>query len=182
MSSSSASLACSLFVALAFAWAGLAKIGAPERWRKDLTAYRLGRPFRGLGWLVLPWLELLVPVGTVVGHARLSAGLALVLLATFSVTIVRARILGGSDQLACGCFGGHATRDYRLLLLRNVSLAAPAAYVLAAPRGPLGDRFLGPAQPHAPLLVGALTVLAAAWILWQLRSRLRRRVAARPPV
>jgi uncharacterized protein YjeT (DUF2065 family) len=179
MSSSSVSLICSLIVALAFAWAGLAKIGAPERWRKDLTAYRLARPFRGLGWLVLPWLELLVPVGAVAGHARLSAGFALVLLAAFSATILRARILGGSNQLACGCFGGHATRDYRLLLLRNGALAAPAAYVVAAgsPQG-----LLSPAPPHAWLLLGAVALVAGAWILWQLRSRLRRRVAARRPV
>jgi hypothetical protein len=179
MSSSSVSLVCSLIVALAFAWAGLAKIGAPERWRKDLTAYRLGRPFRGLGWLVLPWLELLVPVVAVAGHARLSAGLALVLLVAFSATILRARILGGSNQLACGCFGGHATRDYRLLLVRNAALAAPAAYVVAAgsPQG-----LLSLAPPHPWLLLGGLGLVAGAWILWQLRSRLRRRVAVRPPV
>jgi hypothetical protein len=179
MSSSSVSLVCSLFVALAFAWAGLAKIGAPESWRKDLTAYRLGRPFRGLGWLVLPWLELLVPLGPITGHARLSAGLALVLLATFSGTILRARTLGGSNQLACGCFGGHATRDYRLLLLRNAALAAPAAYVVVAgsPQG-----LPSPAASHAWLLLGALGLVACAWILWQVRSRLRRRMAVRPPV
>lgn len=173
------SLVCTLIVALVFAWAGVAKIGAPERWRKDLTAYRLGRPFRGLGWLVLPWLELLVPVGAVAGHARLSAGLALALLATFSATILRARILGGSNQLACGCFGGHATRDYRLLLLRNTALAAPAAYVVAA-GGPQG--LVSPAPLHALLLLGALGVVAGAWIVWQVRSRLRQRVAARSPL
>jgi hypothetical protein len=179
MSSSSIPLVCTLIVSLAFAWAGLAKIGAPERWRKDLTAYRLGRPFRGLGWLVLPWLELLVPVVAVAGHARLSAGLALVLLAAFSATILRARIVGGSNQLTCGCFGGRATRDYRLLLLRNAALAAPAAYVVAAgsPQG-----LLSPASPYAWLLLGALGLVAGAWILWQLRSRVRRRVAARTPM
>jgi hypothetical protein len=182
MSSLSALLVCSLFLALVFAWAALAKIAAPDRWRKDLTAYRLGRPFRALGWLLLPWLELLVTLTAVAGALRVSAGLALVLLVTFSATILRARIVAGSDQLACGCFGGHATRDYRLLLLRNAVLAAPAVYVIVARPGPLGDPFLGSAQPQAPLLFGALVVVAAAWILWQVRSRLRQRVAARPPV
>jgi hypothetical protein len=177
--SSSVPLIFTIFLGVAFAWAGLAKIGAPERWRKDLTAYRLGRPFRGLGWLVLPWLELFVPVGAVTGHARLSAGVALVLLAIFSATILRARILGDSNRLACGCFGGHATQDYRLLLLRNAALAAPAAYVGAAGSS---QWLLLVAPPHAWLPLGALGLVAGAWILWQLRSRLRRRVAVRPPV
>jgi hypothetical protein len=181
MSSLSAPLVCAFVLAVVFAWAGLAKIIAPRRWRRDLDAYRLSRPFRGGGWLVLPWLELLVTAATLTGYAKLSAGLALILLATFSATILRARILGGSDRLACGCFGGHTTRDYRVLLLRNAALAALAVYVLAAPPEPEGLRVLGPVQPLVPLALTALAVVAAGWILWQVRARFRNGVAAGPP-
>jgi uncharacterized membrane protein YphA (DoxX/SURF4 family) len=166
-----------VLLALVFAWAGLTKVFSPNRWRKDLQAYRLSRPLRALGVLLVPWLELLVTVTAVAGRARWAAGIALALLLAFSVAIVRARILVGSNQLACGCFGGHATRDYRLLLLRNGLLAGPAVYVVASgaprPYGPL----LGPAVAHPAVLLVGLVLVAAVWILWRVMVHLRRREA-----
>jgi uncharacterized membrane protein YphA (DoxX/SURF4 family) len=174
--SSTVALAFSLLLALVFAWAGATKVFAPERWRKDLQAYRLSRPLRALGLLVVPWLELLVTVAALGGQARWAGALALALLLAFSLTIVRARILVGSNQLACGCFGGHATRDYRLLLLRNASLGAVAAYVAGGVPLPM-EPLLGPVGAHAGVVMWVLALVAGGWILWQIGLHLRRREA-----
>jgi uncharacterized membrane protein YphA (DoxX/SURF4 family) len=150
-----------------FAWAGVVKLRDPDRWRKDLLVYRLGRPLRAAGWLLLPWLEVAVPIAVLVGRSRLAAALAAGLVFAFSVAIVRARILVGSNQLACGCFGGHATRDYRILLLRNVLLAGLAVFVLARPTPGVSIVSGLPAG----LVLGAVGVIAAVWMLLQIRLR-----------
>jgi hypothetical protein len=170
----SVALALALVLAAVFAWAGATKVTSPERWRKDLQAYRLGRALRGAGLLLVPWLELLVAVAAVAGHPRWGSGLAVGLLVAFSAAIVRARILVGSNQLACGCFGGHATRDYRLLLLRNALVAGPAVYVVAG-GAPVAWRS---AATLAPFLYGGLAAAAAVWVGWQISRHLRRRSAS----
>lgn len=164
-----------LALATVFAWAGVVKVRDPDRWHRDLLVYGLGRVLRGAGWLIVPWLELIVPVAVLAGQPRMAAGLALGLVSVFSVAIIRARILVGSNQLACGCFGGNATRDYRLLLARNALLAAPAVFVLVNPPPALlggGTRLL-----VTGLLYGLLTLLAAGWMLRQMQLRLQRRAA-----
>jgi hypothetical protein len=168
-------LVLSAVLAVVFGWAGLIKVFAPGRWRKDLQAYRLPRPLRAFGLLLVPWLELLVPAAVVGGQAGVGAGLAVVLLLIFSAAIVRARILVGSNQLACGCFGGHATRDYRLLLLRNALLMGPAAYVLASGISLRSARVLAPVVSQAAVVFGGLAVAAAAWVLLQVGLHLRQR-------
>jgi Methylamine utilisation protein MauE len=160
-----------LVLAGLFAWAGLVKLRAPDRWRTDLLVYRLGRPLRAAGWLILPWLEVAVPGAVLVGRPRMAALLATGLVGVFSVAIVRARILVGSDQLACGCFGGHATRDYRVLLFRNFLLAVLAVFVLALAAPPI-PVVSGPA---AGLLLGAVGLVAIIWMVRQLLLRRDRR-------
>jgi hypothetical protein len=167
------SQAAALVLAGLFAWAGLVKLRDPDRWRKDLLVYRLGRPLRAAGWLILPWLEMALPAAVLVGRPRMAALLAAGLVGVFSVAIVRARILGGSDQLACGCFGGHATRDYRLLLLRNGLLAGLAVYVLAFPTPGISIR----SGLAAGLMIGAVGLIAAVWMVRQLLLRRDRREA-----
>ena len=85
---------------------------------------------RALGFVVVPWIEAFIALSLVTGREPLGAGLAVVLLSVFSVAIVRARLRQGTNRLRCGCFGGTASRDFRLLLLRNVALAAVALAVL----------------------------------------------------
>jgi hypothetical protein len=164
-------LAASLALAVVFAWAGVGKVVAPDRWRRDLQAYRLARPARAAGWLLVPWLELAVAVEIVAGWPRPAGGLALGLLAVFSAAIVRARIVVGSNQLACGCFGGHATRDYRVLLARNGALILLAAYVVAFPRA----HFARAGEGLPLVLAGTMAVAGAAWVWWQVRVRFRER-------
>jgi hypothetical protein len=110
--------------------------------------------------------------GSVAGAAALglapaAGAIALVLLAAFSAAIVRSRIRGGR-RIACGCFGGARSRDYRLLLARNVLLASAAAVAVRAPARPLA---LWPGVPQAGetlpavLAIGALVV--AVLTLWR---------------
>ena len=169
--------AAALVLAAVFAWAAVVKLLEPDRWRKDLLVYRLGRPLRAAGWLILPWLEVAVPAALLIGHPRMAALLAAGLMGVFSVAILRARILVGSDQLACGCFGGHATRDYRLLLLRNALLAGLAVYVLAFPVPGISIR----SGLASGLLLGVVGLIAAVWTFRQLRLRRAERSGVTDP-
>jgi protein-S-isoprenylcysteine O-methyltransferase Ste14 len=169
--------AAALVLAAVFAWAAVVKLLEPDRWRKDLLVYRLGRPLRAAGWLILPWLEVAVPAALLIGHPRMAALLAAGLMGVFSVAILRARILVGSDQLACGCFGGHATRDYRLLLIRNALLAGLAVYVLAFPAPGISIR----SGLASGLLLGVVGLIAAVWTFRQLRLRREERTRMADP-
>jgi Methylamine utilisation protein MauE len=165
----------SVILAAAFAWAGLMKILQAERWLSDLRNYRLPRPVRALGFLVLPWLEICVAALLIASAARVGALIALTLLVLFCLAILRARALSGNDRMGCGCFGSSTLRDFRVLLLRNAALGALAAVVLASGR----DRALGRSFPSdgSGALLALLTAaggLAAAWILWQVAARIRR--------
>jgi O-antigen ligase len=169
---SSLVLVSSLLLGAVFGWAGLTKVISPERWRKALYAYRLAPGPRAVGLLLVPWAELAVLVAAVSGRARWGAWLSLLLLAIFSGTIVRTRIILGTDQLECACFGPASGRDYRLLLLRNALLAAIAVVVVL--EGRIQDPILEPPAPVGGALVAALLVLAALWGTRQIRLRLQR--------
>jgi hypothetical protein len=151
-------------LALLFAWAGFMKAFMAERWRQDLRAYRLARVVRAIGFLATPWLEISIALLLLTSWREFGAVLALASLTTFSLTIVRARVLQGTNKLSCGCFGGSTARDYRTLLLRNLALGALCVVVLLmsagreAPLVPL--RFL-------PAIVGILMLLAIVWTIRQ---------------
>jgi uncharacterized membrane protein YphA (DoxX/SURF4 family) len=118
-----------LLLAVLFGWASLAKLVRLSQWRAALRAYRL--PHRGLIAPLTPVVEAVVPVLVVSGRSRAAVALALVLLAVFSLVLLRARAARG-NRLPCGCFGRATERDYRLMLLRNTGLGVLAAIVLAA--------------------------------------------------
>ena len=159
----------------AFAWSGSMKIFRSERWRQDLISYRLQRPLRAAGFLLLPWIELGIAGALVAGATRTGALLAICLLLIFCAAIIRARILLGTDKMGCGCFGGTRIRDYRLLLARNVVLMGLAAVVVLSPGGPSTARVLDLGGSSFLLwLISALALLAVAWVLWQASQRIRR--------
>jgi hypothetical protein len=165
----------SVLLAATFAWSGSMKIMRAERWRLDLVSYRLNRPFRAAGFLLLPWVEVGIAGALVAGAARTGAVLAIGLLGIFCVAIVRARLLLGTDKLGCGCFGGARIRDYRLLLARNVALAALAVVVVSFGRAPSAARGLELGGPGALLwLMSAVGLSAVAWVLWQASQRMHR--------
>jgi hypothetical protein len=165
----------SVLLAATFGWSGSMKILRAERWRLDLISYRLNRPLRAAGFLLLPWVEVGIAGALVTGAARTGAVLAIGLLGIFCVVIVRARLLLGTDKLGCGCFGGARIHDYRLLLARNVALAMLAAVVASSGGDPSAARGLDLGGPSALLwLMSALGLVAVAWVLWQASQRMRR--------
>jgi hypothetical protein len=165
----------SALLAATFAWSGSMKILRAERWRLDLVSYRLNRPLRAAGFLLLPWVEVGIAGALVAGAASAGGVLAIGLLGIFCAAIVRARLLLGTDKLGCGCFGGARIRDYRLLLARNVALAALAIVVVSFGRDPSAARGLDLGGPSALIwLMSALALLAIAWVVWQASQRMRR--------
>lgn len=165
----------SVLLAATFAWSGSMKIFRAERWRLDLVSYRLNRPLRAAAFLLLPWVEVGIAGALVAGAARTGAVLAIGLLGIFCAAIVRARLLLGTDKLGCGCFGGARIRDYRLLLARNVALAALAAVVVSSGGYPSAARGLDLGGPSALFwLMSVLGLTAVAWVLWQASQRIRR--------
>jgi hypothetical protein len=165
----------SVCLAGAFAWAGSMKVIRAERWRMDLVSYRMSRALRVAVFLVLPWVELGIAGALITGAARVAAVLAIGLLGVFCAAIVRTRLLLGTNELGCGCFGGARILDYRLMLARNVGLATLAALIVASGGGSSAARGLELGGPGALLaLLSALAVVAIAWVLWQASQRMHR--------
>ncbi len=151
-----------LVLALSFAWAALAKMLSWSRWRSTLSAYEFEGGFAGMLAIAVPAAEAMIPVLFLAAAAHTAAVLVLVLLAGFSLAVLRARRLRGT-RLACGCFGGSKERDYRVLLARNALLGVAAAVSLRAEHEVLGLRVLG-APSAGDLLPLALTVIGIAAI------------------
>jgi hypothetical protein len=120
-------------VAVAFAWSGTAKLLAPAVWRRALAAHELPPWLSRPASVAVPAVELTVAVAVIVGAPAVGAALALISSIAFSAVIVRTRLRTGRDRVACGCFGGSRSSDYRLLLARNALLIAAAAVGLGAP-------------------------------------------------
>ena len=160
-------------LAATFAWAGVAKTLHAERWRQDIRAYRLARPVRALAFFVLPWIEIGLALAAVGGRADIAAWVALALVASFSVAIARARLLQGTNKLSCGCFGGTAARDYRLLLLRNLALGSLAAWILLD-LDASGSWSLTPGSRDVlPALLIMLVIVATLWTARQAATIVR---------
>jgi hypothetical protein len=159
--------ACTAVLALAFGWSGAVKLASATRWRATVAAYDLTDGLEAVARTAVPPLELTVAVAAALGLAPAAGAIALVMLAAFSAALVRTRIRGGR-RVACGCFGGTRSRDYRLLLARNVLLASAAAVAARAPARPPA---LWPGVPQAGetlpvvLAIGALVV--AVLTLWR---------------
>ncbi|MCI0636841.1 MAG: hypothetical protein L0206_23440 [Actinobacteria bacterium] len=150
-------------LAVVFAVAGVAKLVRWRIWRRALSAYGLPKPVERLGAVGVPIAELVAPVLVVLGlHS--TAGLAsLVLMESFSVAIVLARMRAGR-WLECGCFGRTATRDYRVLLVRNTALAAVA---MVAWRVGADTPVAEPGMPSGSDLIPAgLAVAGVALAVW----------------
>jgi methylamine utilization protein MauE len=154
-------------VALAFAWAALAKLADRARWQRTLERYGLSQPARrAAGWGV-PAAELSI-AGLALISPAVAAALALATLATFSALLLARR--GGQKRVPCGCFGGGGERDYRILLARNACLGALAGLLLTGD----GSRPLD--GLHAPTggEVGAAALLISGVVLavWTAREAL----------
>jgi hypothetical protein len=136
-------------LAATFAWAALTKAVRFTTWLQELRGYRL--PGTEVLAVAVPLAELSVPGLVIAGSGTTGAVLSVLLLASFSVAILRARRFHG-DRLPCGCFGKRVRRDFRTLLARNALLTGVAMASLADPVVALPT--LGPAATVPLLLVG----------------------------
>jgi hypothetical protein len=151
-------------LALTFTAAAVTKLARGAAWRRTLAMYGLPDQAARLVAFGVPAVELVI-VGLVVLGSGSTAGIvSLVALGLFSAAIVAGRARSGR-RLGCGCFGESTTRDYRVLLARNLALAGVA----------LGAWRMGEDTPlvrslrepgGADLLPAALVVLGLALAAW----------------
>jgi hypothetical protein len=154
----------SFTLAAVFAWAAVAKAARFRSWQTVLARYRLPSTVFGPAAVAVPLAELGIAALLVAGATRAGAALSVSLLSAFSLVLLRARSLQG-DRLPCGCFGAAKERDYRLMLLRNGSLAVLAAALLLEGRDV--DPTTGIGLPSAAEAVPAvLTVAGLLLIMW----------------
>jgi hypothetical protein len=112
----------------------------------------------------VPIVELVIVGLVVVGFGSTAGIVSLVALMLFSAAIVVGRVRVGR-RLECGCFGGSTTRDYRVLLARNLALAGVAFVAWSAGQDVPLVRSLG--QPGgADLLPAVLVVVGLALATW----------------
>jgi hypothetical protein len=157
--------AVSIVLGLVFGWAGIGKAVRAKRWRANIRAYGLPRFARAAGFLLLPWVELIAAVALLAGRPAIGATIVGSLIVLFCVAIINARIVLRNDKLGCTCFGGTSVYDYRILLLRNGTLAVLAGYLLAV--RPLAET-RGPGLPGAGPVMFVTLVLAGgvAAMMW----------------
>jgi hypothetical protein len=164
-----------LFLALAFAWAAVAKLSGFGRWRTALAGYGLPSAIEPATALLVPFAEMAVAFVTIAVSVRSGAVTAAVMLALFSLAILRARSVKG-DRLPCGCFGGSTERHYSAMLMRNAALGVAAAISLFGSGGPGGAV---DSMPEGTDVLPATLVLAGlalvGWVAVQTSRSLQRR-------
>jgi len=147
-------------LAAIFAWAGAAKLSRPDDTAAGFRELGLG-PAPALARIV-PGVELILAVA-LLAAPRLGGAAVIVLLAGFSVVLIRALLTG--VEVRCACFGQAGGPPLSAVdLVRNGLLGGLAGLALAAgvePRLP---------RPAAVGVVAAL-VLAGAGLLLLLRRR-----------
>ena len=157
-------LASHLVLVCVFAWAAVAKIARPGRWRSALARYRLGPSLERIAAYGVPAAEGGVVALLLWGDPRAGAAFALALVSAFSLVVLRARALSG-DRVPCGCFGAASTRDYREMLGRNALLAAGAGTLLFAE-----GRASWVAPDGNEVVAVTLTAVGALLVTWLVRQ------------
>jgi hypothetical protein len=151
-------------LALTFGAAAVAKLARRAAWRRTLGSYGLGPGVSRLVGFGVPAVELGIAALVLAGLGSSAGLLSIVALVAFSGAIVLGRVRAGR-RLECGCLGGSATRDYRLLLARNLALGGVALVAWRAGEDASLVRSLG--EPAgADLLPLALVVLGLALAAW----------------
>ena len=151
-------------LALTFAAAAVTKLARGAAWRRTLVTYRLPAGASRVVAIGVPIVELAIVGLVLVGLGSTAGIVSLVALALFSAAIVIGRVRAGR-RLECGCFGGSTTRDYRVLLARNLALAGLAFVAWASGQDASLVRSLG--EPAGVDLVPAgLVVIGLALAAW----------------
>ena len=147
-------------LALTFTAAAATKLARGAAWRRTLAKYGLPAAVSVIVGPGVPIVELMIVGLVVVGLGSTAGIVSLVALVLFSAAIVAGRVRAGR-RLECGCFGGSSTRDYRVLLARNLALAGVAFVAWTAGRDASLVRSLG--EPGAAdLLPAGLVVTGLA--------------------
>jgi Methylamine utilisation protein MauE. len=128
-----------LILGVVLIWAGAAKVTSPAASARAVNAFQI-LPYevaRYVGY-ALPVVEILVGLLLVAGlFTRLSAAAGGLLMLAFIIGISSAWARGLT--IDCGCFGGGGTiaasqTQYPLEILRDVGVAACAAWLVVRPR------------------------------------------------
>jgi uncharacterized membrane protein YphA (DoxX/SURF4 family) len=163
-------------LALLFAWAAAAKVIRLGSWRSELEGYALPRPLRHVALGGVPLLEAAVVALVLVGELPPAGALCIAAVSAFSLAILRRRSVEG-DRLPCACFGRSTTRDYRVMLTRNLLLAVTGAVVVLG--GPGVSVFDGLRAPGPGELLPVVLVVAGVtlitWMVVQASTSLRRK-------
>jgi hypothetical protein len=166
-------LACSA-LGLVFAWSAVAKLARFQEWSSTLARYRLGDGVTKIARVGVPLVEIATAALLLTSVSRAGAASTLLLVAGFSLAILRARRVEG-DRLPCGCFGKAKARDYRVMLMRNALLAVLAAVILLSGRevAVLGSLGAPGGADALPVLLVGVGAVSAAWMVWAITSMSR---------
>ena len=104
-----------------FGWAAATKLVRRREWRRSLADHHLPHVVGSVARTAVPAAEGVVAVTAILGYARFSGVLAAGLLVAFTASTVRARRFA-DGQVPCGCFGGRRSRDWKVLVARNLAL------------------------------------------------------------
>lgn len=163
-------------LAFVFAWAAAIKIIRFRSWRSELDGYALPRSLRRIALGAVPLVEGAVVVLVLVGELPPAGALCIAAVSAFSLAILRRRSVEG-DRFPCACFGRSTTRDYRVMLTRNLLVAVAGAIVMLGGSGV--SVFDGLRAPRSGELLPALLVVAGVtlitWMVVQASSSLRRK-------
>jgi len=128
-----------LILGVVLIWAGATKVTSPALSARAVRAYQI-LPYDLAGYVgyALPVVEVLVGLLLVIGlFTRASAVVGGLLMVAFIIGISSAWARGLS--IDCGCFGGGGTiaaaqTQYPLEILRDIGVAACAAWLVVRPR------------------------------------------------
>jgi hypothetical protein len=162
-------------LALLFAWAAAAKVIRFGSWRSELEGYALPRPLRHVALGGVPLLEGAVVALVLVGELPPAGALCIASVSAFSLAILRRRSVEG-DRFPCACFGRSTTRDYRVMLTRNLFVALLGVVMLGGSGVSVFDGLRAPGPGEllpAVLVVAGVTLIT--WMVVQASTSLRRK-------
>ncbi len=151
-----------------FTWAAGAKVLRFRAWREALAAYGFQGGAERIAASGVPAAESAAALALALASIKVGAALSLVLLAGFSLAVLRARARRG-NRLPCGCFGRTKSRDYRLMLGRNAVLVIVAAVVLLSreTEGLLSGMEVPAVDELLPATLAATGIGVVTIVLWQ---------------
>jgi hypothetical protein len=147
-----------------FGWGAAMKLARRREWRRSLADHHLPHLVESVARFAVPTAEGIVAVTAILGYARFAGVVAAGLLVAFTASAVRARRFA-DGQVPCGCFGGRRSRDWKVLVARNLVLLGLAVATAVAGAGP---RIELPGTPTGsdllPAVLATAGLLVAGWV------------------